>query len=254
VDWGQGEYERTARELEPAAAAAINALHPHRGELILDVACGTGNAALLAARAGAHTIGIDASARLLDVAARRARMEAVDCVWRVADVEDLPYEDDSFDGVISVFGVIFANDADKGAAELKRVVKPGGTIVITAWLPTGPIADFMRHVRQAVAEYSGREPQAVAHFNWSDEENLRRLLGPGTEVTDHQLSFRGASAASWVLEQAEFHPAWRDVRKALPQDRYQQLLGEITEMVTDANVDPHRFEITSGYVIARAKG
>lgn len=253
MDWGKGEYERTARELEPAASAAIDALHPHHGERILDVACGTGNAAILAARQGAEVIGVDGSERLIEVAAQRGRMEAVGGEWRVGDIEDLPFEDDHFDGVISVFGVIFAEDPERAAAELKRVAKPGGRIVLTAWLASGPIGDVMKVVSETVREYAPGDTETVAHLNWSDQAALRELFGPDTEVTNHQIAFHGRSPGAWILEQSEFHPAWMEVRNLIPADRHEQLLDELTAIATAANSKPGALELVSDYVIVRAR-
>lgn len=253
MDWGTGEYERTAREIEPAARTAIDALHPRKGQSILDVACGTGNAALLAAAQGARTTGVDGSGRLLEVAAQRARIEAVEVDWSVADVGELPYPEDSFDGVISVFGVIFADDSKKAASELLRVAKPGGTVVITAWIPTGPIADMMKHVGTTIAEVAPPDEEIGAHFNWSDADNLRELFGPDIEITEHELAFKSSSPGAWILQQAEYHPAWRDVREALPPDRFERLLDELTQMMTAVNTSDAEFSVASGYVIARTR-
>lgn len=253
MDWGKGEYERTARELVPAASAAVDALHPQSGQLILDVACGTGNAAILAAAHGAKIAGVDGSPRLIEIAERRARTEAVDGEWRVADMHDLPYPDNRFDGVISVFGVIFAQDANTAATELVRVAKPGGTIVITAWLPRGPIGDVMKVIRQTVAEFTPEDAGSITSFDWSNGDRLRDLFGPDTEVTDHHISFKGSSAGAWVLEQCEFHPAWMELKKVIPGERYERMLDEVTQIVAAANGNPDGLELVSDYVIARAR-
>lgn len=253
MDWGTGEYERTARAIEPVSVVVIDALAPSTGDRVLDVACGTGNAALIAAKRGAETVGVDASARLLDVAAQRARSEALTAEWEVADVEELPFEDDSFDGVVSVFGVIFAADALKAAAELKRVTKPGGTIVISSWLPRGPVGDLMAHVSQVVAEYSPQEIDADRLWNWGDRGQLRELLGAETEITEHALSFTGTSPGAWVLEQAEFHPAWQATRELLPPERFEELLDELIELLERANTDPGGLRFSGEYAVARAR-
>lgn len=253
MDWGTGEYERTARELEPVSAVAVDALAPQNGDLVLDVACGTGNAALLAAKRGARVTGVDASARLLEVAAQRARTEALTGDWRVADVEELPFEDDRFDGVVSVFGVIFARDAVKAAEELRRVAKPGGTLVISAWLPRGPLGDLIAHVSEVVEEYAPEDGDVARRLDWSDRRQLRELLGAETEVTEHALSFTGTSPGAWILEQAEFHPAWHATRDLLPSERFEELLDELIDLLAQANTDPDALRFTGEYAIARVR-
>src|SRR3954464_8532637 len=104
VDWGGGRYELTAADLEPAAVHVVALAGLQRGERVLDLATGTGNAALLAARAGAETTGLDAAARLIDVARSRARDEGLAVRFEVGDAQELPYEDATFDVVVSVFG------------------------------------------------------------------------------------------------------------------------------------------------------
>src|SRR5829696_3419103 len=112
IDWGIGHYERTAKELEPVAEHAVGVADPAQGERVLDLATGTGNAALIAARSGAVVSGVDAAERLIAVARERAAEAGVDIDFRIADVQSLPYDDDSFDVALSVFGVVFAADAD----------------------------------------------------------------------------------------------------------------------------------------------
>src|SRR5205814_9555756 len=113
VDWGAGRYERTAQELLPVAEQVVALARLRGGERVLDVACGTGNAALLAAEAGADVVGLDRAERLVAVA--RARVPGATFV--VGDAQALPFADDEFDVAVSVFGVIFAEDPDRAVGE-----------------------------------------------------------------------------------------------------------------------------------------
>jgi ubiquinone/menaquinone biosynthesis C-methylase UbiE len=106
VDWGSGNYEKTAAELEPVSEAVVGMAAISPGQDVIDLACGTGNAALLAAGRGARVVGIDASARLLEVARGRARMQGVDVDFREGDLLELPLPDGTADVVLSVFGLM----------------------------------------------------------------------------------------------------------------------------------------------------
>ncbi|MGI8521850.1 MAG: class I SAM-dependent methyltransferase [Nocardioides sp.] len=124
VDWGAGKYEITAAELEPVARVVVDQAELIAGEDVLDLACGTGNAALVAAALGARVIGVDAAPRLLEVARMRAQTFGVDLEVREGDLLALPVADASADVVLSVFGVIFAADPARALREVARVLRP----------------------------------------------------------------------------------------------------------------------------------
>jgi ubiquinone/menaquinone biosynthesis C-methylase UbiE len=159
IDWGQGHYERTAAELEPVAEHVVSLAGLQSGERILDLATGTGNAALLAARGGAVVTGLDSASRLIDVARARAAEARLEAAFVVGDLQALPFEDSSFDAALSVFGLIFAADADRAFAELTRVLRSDGRAFVSVWLPVGPI-DAMVGVFAGAIACGGRvEPE-----------------------------------------------------------------------------------------------
>src|ERR671930_795218 len=139
VDWGLGRYEDTAARLEPAARVVVERAAPAPGEHVVDVGCGTGNAALLAAERGARVTGVDPAARLLEVARQEAAARRLDATFATGTAAELPLADGVADVALSVFGVIFAPDPRAAATELARVTAPGGRIVVSAWIPSGPI-------------------------------------------------------------------------------------------------------------------
>jgi ubiquinone/menaquinone biosynthesis C-methylase UbiE len=155
VDWGIGRYERTAGELEPVAERALASMQPQPGERVLDLATGTGNAALLAARTGASVVGLDSAPRLVDVARDRARQAELDVEFIVGDIHELPFADDAFDLVVSVFGLIVAADPDRAVRELSRVLRPGGRSLVTVWIPAGPIDALVSNFARALAGVTG---------------------------------------------------------------------------------------------------
>src|SRR5271157_2435319 len=130
MDWGIGEYEHIALQLLPAARVVIGHAAPRTGEHVVDVGCGTGNAALLAAECGARVTGIDPAQRLLDVAAAQAAARGVSAGFISADAGRIPLPDSGADAVVSVFGVIFADDASLAVAEMARIAAADGRIVL----------------------------------------------------------------------------------------------------------------------------
>ena len=245
TDWGLGEYERTAQRLAPAADVAIAALAPRAGERVIDVGCGTGNAAIVAARAGAIAVGIDLSERLLDVARRRAGAEDLRAEFGVGDAAGLPVSDGSFDAAVSVFGVIFA-DAEAAAGELLRVVRPGGRIVVTTWTTDGPTPKVMDLVRRAF----GGEPQAP---RWSDPAFLRTLFAPHpVSIETAELAFTAASARVYLDEQLDHHPMWLEAAPALQErGKRDEVVDAARAIFADSNEDPSAFRTTSRYHVVR---
>lgn len=132
IDWGIGHYERTAAELAPVAELVVSFAKITPGERVLDLATGTGNAALLAAQSGAAVTGIDASPRLIDVARGRAAQARTGASFVVADLQALPFPGNMFDVALSVFGLIFAPDAERAFAEMIRVLRPDGRALVSA--------------------------------------------------------------------------------------------------------------------------
>ena len=135
--WSTGDFAKVARRIEPASAEMVAELGVEEGQELLDVACGTGNAAIPAAKRGARVTGLDLTPKLLEVSRRRAAAAGVEIELVEGDAEALPFADDSFDRVISLFGVMFAPDQQRATDELVRVCRPGGRIGFSAWTPTG---------------------------------------------------------------------------------------------------------------------
>ncbi len=135
--WMAGDFSKVAEHIETAAQAFVDRLEITPGMRVLDVACGSGNLAVLAAQRGAEVTGIDIADNLIEAARRRAEVAALNIRFDVGDAEAMPYEDDSFDLVMTMFGAMFAPRPDVTASELLRVCKPGGTIAMANWTPTG---------------------------------------------------------------------------------------------------------------------
>ncbi len=243
--WGVGYYEETAAMLAPASDAAIAALALSGGERVLDVACGTGNAALVAQRAGANVTGLDTSPRLLEVA--RERMPSGEFVH--GDAAQLPFGDATFDAAVSVFGVIFARPAERVVAELARVVRPGGRVVITTWPPRGPMFAAVSLMRTALARSQPSDGPSPT-VDWGDPAGLRALLEPhgDVEVTEHELEHDDASPEEFWERWERMHPIWIGARKQLDDaSEWARLRDAVIEALRDGGVGAGA---TSPYLLA----
>jgi SAM-dependent methyltransferase len=172
--WERGDYTVIARSVVPAAEALCQTTDPRPGQRVLDLACGTGNAALAAARRYCEVAGLDLVPALVERARQRAAAELLDIRFEVGDAQALPFADASFDVVLSVFGVMFAANQEQAARELLRVCRRGGRIGLASWMPEGWGGDLM----SARARYMPPPPGLPPPVRWGTETGLHALLGP----------------------------------------------------------------------------
>lgn len=243
LDWADGAYELTATALSPVADVLLDALGVMPGERLLDVGCGTGNVALAAAARGARVTGVDPAAGLVERARSRPGAEAV--TWAVMEDEGLPVADRSFDVVASCFAVIFAPDAARAGAGLRRAAAPGGRVGLTAWLPEGGIAETGRIVMDALAP--DRRPT-----RWFAPDVAAELLGGPVEITRHVVVFESVSAETWLAEQEEHHPVWRMAARALPPAQRASRRAASLAALEAHNLAPGGFRVESPYVVVLA--
>lgn len=254
LDWGLGHYETTAERLLPAARVVVESAAIQRGEQVLDVGCGTGNAALLAARCGAHVTGVDPAARLLEVARSRAVNEGADITFLRGEAASLPVGDATANVVLSVFAVIFAPDVSAAAAELSRVVTSHGRVILSAWVPEGTVFEATSAAGEMVRQAVGAPPPPQP-FAWHDRDALTALLGPhgfSVQVEEHRISFTNTSPAAHFEEESQNHPmavAGRAVLEKLGQA--EALRGRLLPILEAGNEDPAAFKVTSRYIVAR---
>jgi SAM-dependent methyltransferase len=175
---GGGAYDDVSFAISDALAHGAQRLRPRAGETVLDVATGTGWTARNAARYGARVTGVDISIELLDAARRLSAQCDPAIEFRRGDAEALPFPDGSFDRVISTFGVMFAADQRLAAAELARVCRPGGRLVLVSWAPGGAVEQFFG----VIGKHSGAPPPAASPMNWGDPAQVRDLLGDAFEL------------------------------------------------------------------------
>lgn len=176
--WTAGDFGRIATGYAPGAAEFIARLRLSQGERVLDVACGTGNLALPAARAGALTTGVDIAPNLIAQAVANAAAEELAARFEVGDAEELPYAEGSFDTVVSMFGAMFAARPARAAAELLRVTRRGGRIAMANWTPGGFIGQMLR----LVTHYAPPPAGAVPVLQWGDETVVRERLAAADRI------------------------------------------------------------------------
>ena len=204
--WSAGDLARVAARLVLVGELLCRSVDVHAGERVLDVAAGSGNTAISAARRGARVTASDFVETLLDAARTRAEVEGLSLATAVADAQELPFEDGSFDVVLSTFGAMFAPDQQRAADELVRVCRPGGRIGLANWVPDGLMA-----ANQAIIQKRVPPPPAAGRMRrsveWGDEARIRELFdGHVSEVrTEHRtIELCAGSAAELV----EFNRTW----------------------------------------------
>jgi SAM-dependent methyltransferase len=252
ADWGTGEYERTAEELAPAAARAVELARVRTGERVLDLGTGTGNAALLAARAGADVTAADPSPRLLGVARERMAAEGLGGTFAQAGAEELPFGDGAFDLVLSVFAVIFAEDPERAACEIVRVLAPGGRAVITTWQSSGPVHDAVGVLAKAVADVSPDPP--TERFAWGDPDVVAALFERAGARTDVQhgelLEIEAASPEAYVERFESAHPLGMFFRDVLTRaGTYDEVRAGSMAVLERANEAGTGLRVRSGYLV-----
>ncbi len=180
--WASGDFHQIARQNVCMAEALCEAVDPRAGERVLDVACGSGTAALVAARRYCDVAGIDYVPELIDRARKRAAADLLDAEFRVEDAQHLSFPDSSFDTVLSVYGVQFAPDQEKAANEMLRVCRSDGRIGLATPIREGWSGDFFATIARYVPPPPGTQPP----LRWGTEDGLSELLGDGTSTITNE--------------------------------------------------------------------
>jgi SAM-dependent methyltransferase len=203
--WASGNYpEMVETFLLPLGPRLVEACRIGAGVTVLDIAAGTGNASIPAAQRGAHVTATDLTPELLQAGARIAEASSTELAWTTADAEHLPFEDESFDIVMSSIGVMFAPHHQQAADELTRVCRPGGTIGLLSWTPEGMLGALFRMMGPfAPAPPAGASPPPL----WGSETHLRTLTGERVEWRSLERQVLDVTAFEHARDYGEFFKA-----------------------------------------------
>lgn len=232
--WTAGDFGRIAKTLETGAAEFIERLDLQSGMRVLDVACGTGNLAIPAARIGADVTGVDIAENLIEQARANAENENLKIQFDVGDAENLPYEDASFDAVVTMFGAMFAPRPEIVASELVRVTRSGGKIAMANWTPSGFIGQMFKLTGKHVPP-----PPMPSPILWGDEATVRERLKDG--IAEVKTTARKVilgfpfSPADTVEYFRQFYGPTQMAFAALDEEKQIALRRELEELWTENN-------------------
>ncbi|MFN0040458.1 MAG: class I SAM-dependent methyltransferase [Burkholderiales bacterium] len=243
--WASGDFAIVGTTLQIVGESLAEAANIRAGERVLDVAAGNGNVTLAAARRFAQVTSTDYVPHLLEKGAARAKAEGLEVDFQVADAEALPFDNGSFDAVVSTFGVMFAPDQDRAAQELKRVTRSGGRIGLANWTPEGFLGDLFRIIAAYLPPPAGlKSPMA-----WGSEPRIVELFG--TSATDircerRMFNFRYRDSAHWIDVFRRFYGPTHKAFAALDPARQEALAKDITALLDKRNVDKQNSLVVPG--------
>ena len=230
--WASGDYAEIATLIVPVAERLCDAADLRAGSTVLDVACGSGNVAIAAARLGCEVTGIDYVPSLLDRGRERAAAERIELNLLHGDTEEIPFPDESFDAALSVFGSMFAPDQQRAATELVRVTRPGGTIALASWAPDGFVGAMFRTIAAHVPPPAG----LASPMLWGTEEHLVELFSEDVSWAHRvrTFTFRFTSAEAFVeIFAAHYGPTLKALEAAGPAR--EALAGDLRDLALSWN-------------------
>jgi SAM-dependent methyltransferase len=247
--WMAGNYDYFSRFMERSAVELLDRVKVPAGAELLDVACGSGQLGLIAARRGAKVTGVDIATNAIVAARNRARAEGLDARFDEGDAEDLPYPDASFDVVASLYGAMFAPRPDLVARELLRACRPGGTIVMGNWTKEGFIGQMFRTFARFIAP-----PGMPAPVMWGEEATVRERFGAGVSdlrltrvIYTFDLPFAPAGVVEFFRE--NYGPTTKAFATLAPEDA-EALRTELAQLWSAHNTstEPNRTVVDAEYL------
>ena len=233
--WMAGDYGHFAQYAEPGALEFLSRIPIEPGTRVLDVACGAGQTAIPMSRAGAKVTGLDLAANLVEQARARARDENLDARFDEGDAEMLPYDDASFDIVLSLIGAMFAPRPELVAAELKRVCRPGGKIIMGNWTPTGFVGQLFKIQGKHVPPPAIMAPPV----KWGDEDTVRERFKDGVShlnLSRHLYPFKYPFPPAEVAEfYRTYYGPTQKAFAALDAEKQTALRQDLEQLWTENN-------------------
>ena len=255
--WSLGDYDAVAARLLPYAESLAEAAEIRRGMTVLDVAAGNGNFAIAAARRGATVMASDLTPRMVALGRARSAAAGFAIAWQEADAEALPFATNQFDVVASVFGAMFAPQPECVAAEVFRVVRPGGLVVMANYAEDG----FLGRFSALITQYAPPAPTALpSPFRWGDADAVRQLFqgrASSIEIRRRTLTFTFDSVAQGQEFWERTNGPLIALRSIIAPETYRILMAQVAALLVDANrADDGRLLLDSAYleVIARKEG
>jgi len=233
--WASGDFAVIGVTLQIVGETLAEAADIRAGEAVLDVAAGNGNATLAAARRFADVTSTDYVPELLNKGYARAQAEGLRVNFRVADAEDLPFADASFDAVLSTFGAMFTPDHARPAREMLRVTRPGGRIGLANWTPEGFIGQLFKVIGAYIPAPAGLKSPAL----WGTQGHIVELFGAQAahvQVARRHFNFRYRSAAHWLQVFRDFYGPTHKAFAALDSSRQQAMASDILALLERHNV------------------
>ena len=233
--WSSGDYSVIGTTLQIVGETLAEACDLRCDGKVLDVAAGNGNASLAAARRGCHVVSTDYVKSLLDRGAERALAERLQIDFKEADVESLPFQDASFDAVISTFGVMFAPDHAKSSSEMLRVCRAGGRIAMANWTPDGFIGQVFKTLGRHIPPPAGVQSPSL----WGVEAHLNSLFGEGARamhIAPRMFNFRYRSAAHFIEVFRTWYGPVHKAFAALPEQGALALEHDFHELLNRLNI------------------
>ena len=243
--WSSGDFAVIGVTLQIVGETLAEAADVCAGERVLDVAAGNGNATLAAARRFAHVTSTDYVPALLDNGAQRAAAERLDVNFEVADAEDLPFANGSFDVVLSTFGAMFTPEHTRPAREMLRVTRSGGRIGLANWTPEGFIGQLFKIVGKYLQPPAGLKSPAL----WGTEPHIVELFGAQADAIRTQrkhFNFRYRSAEHWLQVFRDYYGPVHKAFAALTPAQRIALEADIVDLLERLNVDGSRSLVVPG--------
>lgn len=251
--WNSGgaHYEKISQTIFDAIEHCVIRLNPQPGERILDLATGTGWAARRIAARGAQVTGVDLGTDLIEAARARASDEQLKIDFQVGDAESLPFENKTFDAIISTFGVMFVSKPEAAAVELSRICKPGGRIALTTWPADGTIAGLFKVMKPYMA--TPASPAPPSPFEWGSRERVQQLLGASFDLrfeTGTTVIRTASAQAVWDMFVTGYGPT-RMLASTLDPERLDKLKQDVIAFHEDFSTElgvamPRDYLVTIG--------